>query len=233
MLRKAASDGARSRHRAVPAGAQVRIHVLPGSLRATASGWPGHINHSLLSLIMRGPFYYMVLFGLCCSGHPPSSGTARSLQRTFESAGWASGRPVRVGRPSASRSSCAVLHAISVPWPRLALSGFRLQIAHRCPQCSLRRVRARCLLAFGGLGGTVLSTSRTRLRATLLSVRVLSPEVTLPVGRVRPFLAWAVRQGAPRGQSPFHISSVHRAPSVVDSRARTSVAGPAVCGVPL
>ena len=74
----------------------------------------------------------------------------------------------------------------------LRSSGFRLQIAHRCPQCSLRRVRARCLLAFGGLGGTVLSTSRTRLRATLLSVRVLSPEVTLPVNRVRPFLAWAV-----------------------------------------
>ena len=24
-----------------------------------------------LSLIMHGPFYYMVLFGLCCSEHPP------------------------------------------------------------------------------------------------------------------------------------------------------------------
>ena len=139
MLRQAASDGARSRHRAVPAGAQVRIHVLPGSLRATASGWPGHINHSLLSLIMRGPFYYMVLFGLCCSGHPPSSGTARSLQRTFESAGWASGRPVRVGRPSASRSSCAVLHAISVPWPRLAPAAFgcRLPTGVRSALCAV------------------------------------------------------------------------------------------------
>ena len=45
----------------------------------------------------------------------------------------------------------------------LRSSGFRLQIAHRCPLCSLRRVRTRCLLAFGGWGAQC-SPRRVRAR---------------------------------------------------------------------
>ena len=130
----------------------------------------------------RGPFYYMVLFGLCSSRAPTlPAGRLVPFSAHLNPPDGLQGVPSTWGdrrhpghRAPSSMRSLYLGHG-------LRSSGFRLQIAHRCPQCSLRRVRARCLLAFGGLGGTVLSTSRTRLRATLLSVRVLSPEVTLPV----------------------------------------------------
>ena len=93
--------------------------------------------HSTLQVLQRRPFYYMVLFGLCCSEHPPFQRDGSFLAAHFlESAGWASGRPVHVGRPSASESSCAVLHAISVPQPWLApaVFGCRLPTGARSAQ---------------------------------------------------------------------------------------------------